>query len=117
MAATRVRLAGQQAIVTVGGVTKTVQVLEIGYGMGPLRQMTELPIIEPISVGVRIGRSGQKLWRSEASIKFKTRVHSSGESIFTLWAPCPLNSVNRAHTFSTIEMFWEEVPDSLKSKR
>jgi hypothetical protein len=73
---------------------------------------------EPLRVGVRLGKSGQKIWLSNGQICRNTRYSKlSGNSEFLLSAYSPLNSINRDFVHVQIVDFWDNIPENLRSRR
>jgi hypothetical protein len=76
--------------------------------------------IDEPQVGIRIGNRGRKVWHSCLDIKKNKRWNPLIPPLAPKWTlDCyaPLNSINRGLYYMQIVDFWENIPDSEKSKR
>jgi hypothetical protein len=97
----KIQIDGDIATVSINGKSKR---LEIVFQDG-------LPsFIDTGNVGVKIGKSGSKVWFSYLRIK-------RNQEGWGLCATSPLNSLNRKFVTVTIVDWWENIHNSMKSMR
>ena len=108
----KVKVLQNTAIVTINGDTREF----------PIEWRDGMPWLngEAAWVGVKLGRTGQKVWLSKARICRNARYKASGLSgtpEYVLDAYSPLNSINHEGVFVQIMAWWDKVPDGAKSQR
>jgi hypothetical protein len=102
-------------------ITDTHAEIKIGNSIQeiPVEWVDGMPqFIESPTVGVRLGKSGSKIWVSKARL-VKNSNYSAlrGNSEYLIDAFSPLNSINRNFVAVQITHFWEDVPETQKSRR
>ena len=81
--------------------------------------------VEPVFVGVRLGKGGTKLWKARLHIGRNARFQKMGADMariagveeFVTFAYSPLNSINRDFVAVAVVAFWDLVPEKIKSRR
>jgi hypothetical protein len=81
--------------------------------------------VEPVFVGVRLGKGGTKLWKARLHIGRNARFQKMGADMariagveeFVTFAYSPLNSINRDFVAVAVAMFWDLVPEAQRSRR
>lgn len=99
------------ATITINGKPKSV-LIDWKEGMPAL--------VESLWVGVKIGKTGKKVWLARLKICRNTRYKEgslSGSSEWLVSVTNPLNSINHGGYNTQIVGWWEDIDDKIKSER